>query len=641
MEAKTIRVLLVDDDPAYAELVQRMLARVGSPKFVVMHATSLDDAASCVTDTDFDVALLDMGLPGTSGVETLAGFRSMCSQEVPVVVLTALADEATALETLESGALEYLVKDEMTPEVLARSIRYALQRHQLTEQLKSVNGMLEQKNRRLAQLCKTAQEFVENVSHEFRTPLTVIREFTSIIRDGLDGRVTPKQVEHLEKIIHRADDLALMVDDMLDVSKLEAGLLGVWRRPCSVAEMIENVRSLVKSRAEGKHIVLEVAIDPQLPSVFCDEEKIRRVIINLTMNAIKFTPEGGNICLWSNFDTGSEDVVIGVTDSGPGISRENLAIIFDRFRQLDQNVRTSTKGFGLGLNIAKELVSLNLGQIRVESEPGQGSTFSFTLPRNEPRIVFRRFLDRAQVVDERSGRYITFLAAGIDPHENPSAAPVADEFLQRSVRATDLAIQYATGKWIVAALCTHAESMRLVERLENEWAAFGRNCPQMRLPLLCIRRIDTRSLGESRDALEAIVSDRLESSCTGNRCGRTVLVVDDDREVSQWLGVRLRAAGYDVLSAHDGDEGISAALEYEPDAVVLDVLMPKKDGLTVLRELRAQPSMRDKPIVVLSASVRDQHRAIDAGASYFVPKPYEARDILTAIESSLRQEVLQ
>jgi DNA-binding response OmpR family regulator len=132
----------------------------------------------------------------------------------------------------------------------------------------------------------------------------------------------------------------------------------------------------------------------------------------------------------------------------------------------------------------------------------------------------------------------------------------------------------------------------------------------------------------------------MQASSEESRASHRVLVVDDDGEVSQCLGVRLRAAGYEVVSAMDGEAGMIAALEHHPDAVVLDVRMPKKDGLAVLRELRRHEFTREVPIVMLSASISDQHRTLEAGASFFISKPYEAKDVLSAIETCLREEVL-
>ena len=250
MSEQLIRVLLIDDDSVDAELTGRALRSVGDPRFEIERALSLADATEQLQYADYDVALLDLGLPDSPRGETLERFRSVCSADLPVIVLTGLEDDDAAIRA-SIQAPDYLGKDSITPDLLSRSIRYAMQRQHLLDQLKSANTMLEQKNVRLAELYDLAQQFVENVSHEFRTPLTVIREFTSIIRDGLDGPVTPKQVEHLEKVLHRTDDLALMVDDMLDTSKLEAGLLGVRHRPCRVADLIDNVRGLLKGRADS------------------------------------------------------------------------------------------------------------------------------------------------------------------------------------------------------------------------------------------------------------------------------------------------------------------------------------------------------------------------------------------------------
>jgi signal transduction histidine kinase len=635
----SIRVLLIDDDSVDAELTARALRSAGEPRFEIERVASLAEAAERLQGGRYDVALLDLGLPDSPRAETLERFRKSCSSELPVIVLTGLEDHEGATKSLELGAQDYLSKDDVRSEMLSRSIRYAMQRQHLLDELKSVNAMLEQKNTRLAQLYDMAQQFVENVSHEFRTPLTVIREFTSIIRDGLDGPVTPKQAEHLEKVIHRTDDLALMVDDMLDISKLEAGLLGVWRRPCRVDELIETVRSLVKGRADSKQISLAISAGADLPLVFCDEEKARRVIINLAVNAVKFTPAGGTVEIWAQGGKEGGDITIGVTDTGPGLSPENRSIIFERFRQVDQGLRSSTKGFGLGLNIAKELVALNLGQINVQSEIGAGSTFSFTLPKFEPRVLLDRYIERIRALFVPDTQ-VSLFTASIDLSDCTNAGPVIDEFLQRTVRANDLVVSYRNATWLIAAVCPPIDAPRLIRRLANEWSSFLRNCPSLRLPQLRIEHLQAHNIGIERNELESAYLALATVPEQPERRRQTVLVVDDDIEVSQCLGMRLQAAGFNVISAADGEAGIAAALEHHPDAMVLDVRMPKKDGLTVLRELRSNPSMFTTPIVMLSASIRDQHSALEAGASYFVPKPYESTEVLSAIESSLLQGTL-
>jgi signal transduction histidine kinase len=633
MNEYRIRVLVIDDDSIDRDMTRRTLAAIGLPRFAVTYAESLAQAIEQLSAAEFDVALLDLGLPDSYRTETLQRFREACGDELSVIVLTGLTDEQTSLEAIDQGAHDYLIKGDVTPDLLSRSIRYTLQRQQLAKQLKSTYYLLEQNNVRLSQLCNTAQEFVENISHEFRTPLTVIREFTSIIRDGLDGPVTSKQAEHLDKVLHRTDDLALMVDDMLDISKLGAGLLTAWRNECRTADLIENVMGLLKSRAASKNIVLSISVPENLPAVFCDEEKARRVITNLTVNAIKFAPEGGRVTVWARHDEAQSQIEIGVRDNGPGISPENVDVIFERFRQVDAGMNSSTKGFGLGLNIATELVGLNLGRLNVNSKLGAGSDFSFTLPLCEPRAVFTRFCDRLNTCG-RTSTDVSLLTVDAELVDTKQAIAI-DEFLQRSFRSGDLVMPAGTTRWIVAAGCTQSECAHLERRLSAEWTAFTRNCSQVQFPPLRIQHRETWRVDNQREQL---------TEAFAVMCGRdseevmptsTVLVIDDDREVRQCLSVRLASAGFRVESACDGEEGIAAAHARPPDVIVLDVRMPKMDGLTALRELRACPATKHTPIIMLSASIQDQQIALRAGASFFVRKPYEAAEVLSAIKSAI------
>jgi signal transduction histidine kinase len=634
VDSNQLRVLLIEDDESDAYLTRRALAQNVDPKYEVDVAGSLGEAEQRLRSGSYDLALLDLGLPESVGIDTLARFRERCAEPLPVIVLTNLNDEHAALETLDKGAQDYLVKNNLQPDGLSRAIRYSLQRYQLLGQLQTANELLHSKNERLSELYNTAQQFVDNVSHEFRTPLTVIREFTSIIRDGYDGPVTAKQTEHLDKVLHRTDDLALMVDDMLDISKLEAGLLGVWRRPCCVMEMIKNVAGLLRPRADSKRIHLETDYPGDLPPVFCDEEKAQRVLINLAVNAIKFTPEGGRVEIRAALGENHSDVVVSVADSGPGICQSNLDVIFERFKQVETNLRSSTKGFGLGLNIAKELVQLNLGQIRVDSEIGAGSTFTFTLPRNDPMIVFDRFIRRRSAQAGESP-WISLVSASYVDSFGREAEPVVDEFLQRSVRTHDFVLPHAARTWLIAASCSEQEYSNMADRLRQSWQDYARNCPRAELPPLTLALHKTYSLPRDAIRLASDYQHLIDGHSHEPAMGKTVLVVDDDHEVNACLGVRLQAAGYEVLSAFDGEQGLSTALARHPDAVVLDVRMPNKDGLAMLREMRTIDEVCDTPVVMLSASIRDQHRALEAGANYFVTKPYEAKEVLSAIESSM------
>ncbi len=246
---------------------------------------------------------------------------------------------------------------------------------------------LKESNSQLQEMTDTAHRFVDNVAHEFRTPLMVIGEFSSLLVDQVAGPISEEQLEYLSCISDATQDLATLVDDFLDSSKLKSGTLRVDRRPHHVKDIFDSVRAIITSKAAASNITITERIVPGTPGVFVDLEKTGRVITNLVVNAIKFSPKGSEITL--SAESRPDGMVrIGVADQGPGLSEEDLQTIFDRFAQVGDTQKASAKGFGLGLNISKELVWLNLGSMGVESELGKGSMFSFTLsPMDKQRIV--------------------------------------------------------------------------------------------------------------------------------------------------------------------------------------------------------------------------------------------------------------
>jgi len=262
-------------------------------------------------------------------------------------------------------------------------------------EIKEQQHLLEEQNRRLADLNEMANRFVDNVSHEFRTPLAVIKGYAEIISERLAGPVSDQQQEHLQTIIDRTRDLAQMVDDLLDSSKLRAKRLRVDRRACTIESIIDPVRDAIEQKSRANKITIVEDLAAGLPVVYADAEKAGRVITNLVVNAIKFSDEGGTVSVWArpSLDGGID---FGVTDTGPGISEESLQLIFDRFQQVGGTQRSSTKGFGLGLNIASELVAMNLGRMSVQSEMGKGSTFGFDLPPADPAAAALRLLTQMQ-----------------------------------------------------------------------------------------------------------------------------------------------------------------------------------------------------------------------------------------------------
>jgi two-component sensor histidine kinase len=348
---------------------------------------------------------------------------------------------------------------------------------------------------------------VDNVSHEFRTPLTVIKEYVSLIREGIVGAVSEEQSKMLHVVEDRADDLNTMVDDMLDVSKLEAGLLGVYRQKCDITQILQHVRPALERKALIKSVRLEWNVEPGLPAIYCDPEKVGRVLINLSTNAIKFCGQPGHVRIDCRRDPDSSGVIANVTDNGPGISAENQRVLFRRFKQLGQTIRSSTKGFGLGLSIAKELAELNLGEILVKSEPGQGSTFSFTLPPADPQEVMRRYLRRVMHSLDPA-RSLSLIEAAVPEFTETALIEDAGEFLVCLLRFNDLLLQTGPARWLLALPIDDSQIESFVQRAEKAIGESNRNRLGEPLPAISFHPLGTWPIKKQHE-LQSAARDAL------------------------------------------------------------------------------------------------------------------------------------
>jgi signal transduction histidine kinase len=283
-----------------------------------------------------------------------------------------------------------------------------------TEELRCSSETVARQNVELIAMAERAHRVVDDVSHEFRTPLAVIKEFASIIADGLAGPVSEQQAQYLKIMAGAVVDLNHMVEDLLDSSKLRSGRLRVERRRRPVEEIFDHGRATWARKASSRSIVIKERIDPDLPMVYVDEEKVRRVLTNLVTNAIKFSPEGSTILLTAAGDKHSDVVTLGVTDHGPGLSSQDIDSLFGRFHQCASGRRAESKGFGLGLSIARELAQLNLGEISVQSEKGHGATFSCTVPVAEASAVLGHYFRTIDSAERRDEGQLALLAVEVE-----------------------------------------------------------------------------------------------------------------------------------------------------------------------------------------------------------------------------------
>jgi len=369
MNEQSTHILLIEDNPGDADLVRLRLVESKSAVDVSC-VDCLSDGLASLAQQQPSVILLDLNLPDSQGAETFRKVRDK-APDVPVVILSGQDDEGLAMKALHQGVQDYLVKGSITSGALNRAVRYAIERQALLRSLEmSRKQQLEFKN-----------QFLSHVSHELRTPLTCIHQFVTILLDGLAGEVSAEQRDHLQTILKSVNQLGAMVRDLLEASRVESGKVRIEPRCVAIGDLIRLAVAMMQATAREKQVGLEVGLDNRIPFVQADPDRILEVLINLIDNGVKFTPPGGAVTVQACLvPTDPDFVYISVTDTGCGITPEARPLIFERLYQDPNAVDNNRKGLGLGLFIAKELVGLHGGRIWFASEPGDGSTFSFTLP---------------------------------------------------------------------------------------------------------------------------------------------------------------------------------------------------------------------------------------------------------------------
>jgi signal transduction histidine kinase len=369
MSDASTHVLLIEDNPGDVDLVRLRLVET-KPAVDVSCVNRLSDGLASLSEKLPSLILLDLNLPDSQGAET---FRKVLEKapDVPIVILSGQNDESLAMKALHQGVQDYLVKGAITSAELDRAMRYAVERQGLLRSLEmSRKQQLEFKN-----------QFLSHVSHELRTPLTCIHQYVTILLDGLAGEMTVEQREHLRTILKSVNQLGAMVRDLLEGSRAESGKMRIERRCISMVDLVQLAVSMMQATAREKRVGMEIGVDGNLPFVHGDPDRILEVLINLLDNAIKFTPADGAVTVQAcQVPTDPDFVCVSVVDTGCGIKPEARALIFERLYQDPNSVDNNRKGLGLGLFIARELVRLHGGRMWVASEPGSGSTFSFTLP---------------------------------------------------------------------------------------------------------------------------------------------------------------------------------------------------------------------------------------------------------------------
>jgi signal transduction histidine kinase len=438
------------------------------------------------------------------------------------------------------------------------SFRFELDRNKKT---------LEESNQKLMELDQIKSRFFANISHELRTPLTLLLAPLESLLHRFDRSLDEETRDMLVTMHSNGMRLLKLINDLLDLVRLESGRMEVKREPLEVVAFVKGLASAARQVANDKRLRLETVVDPALGKVLGDYDKLEKVVLNLLFNALKFTPAGGRVELRA--EKRGKEIVVKVADTGMGISEKNLPHVFDRFWQADGSSKRKYQGVGIGLALVKELVEIQGGQVVVESQEGKGTTFTVTLPYQEA--------DAAQMAN---------------PEATPQTAP-------------DVAASLGTvtsEEWL-ANLYRRAELFPALTPLQAS-----------------LRPVETR----------------------GNGSLPTILVADDEPDMLRFLKSQL-SPHYRVLEAVDGQQAIEKASQFLPDIILLDMMMPEKDGLQACREIREHTPTQSIPIVLLTARADEETKlsALSVGASDFLTKPFSTTELHVRIKNLVESHKYQ
>jgi len=435
-----------------------------------------------------------------------------------VVILAEQGGEVNSLSATGHDACDYLVEGLLQPETVYRAVNNAVYKTRLHREIHKLNNQIEAKNRRLHNLHTSARQLVEDVSQEFRAPLTAIKQFASTVGHGLAGAATQENTAAAGQVNERVDDLRNMVEDMLNISRLETGAIGVLRKDCNIVEIIEHHRANLERSASANGAILRVSAESDLPTVFCDPNHVGQALLILSAAILKSCGQGDVVNVWAKHDDLEAQVVVGVTSTGSTFSAELVRSMRRQFNQVFNRRAETIEGFGLGLNVVRELVHLNFGQLEVQSDAGTGRTLSFTIPTADPPLLMQSYLSHVRRFREDS-MYVSLMSVVVDRSVNPVLLDDVSWFLQNRMRRSDLVFRTLPHNWLLVAPTNQCDLSPLTSRLARAWDHIYNKRPSGALPPIALEIVGTWEFADDIDGLLERFDDELRPANTSELVG--------------------------------------------------------------------------------------------------------------------------
>ena len=381
---------MVEDNQKDFETLKLILERIEGMRFEIEYACSLDHAKEKLEDSSFDIILSDVTLGGKKYRDIIETFRKK-APSIPLIIMAHLSDGVQDFDTFQHGAQDFWFKEHLGSIGLKRSIQNAIERQKLLLKIEEV------KHEQITQKDK----LLSHVSHELQTPIAVVRECVSMLSDNSSEGLDSSQKHYFETIKKNVGHLQKMINDLVDIARLEEKRLDVNLQPVSADKILRNINREYDLVAKKKNIKLSVDYGYDLPILLADPKRVTQVLINLVGNAIKFSQVEGEVKVSASISEEKNDFVqFSVKDNGIGIQEQHLKQIFSRNYQVPSELKIAKKGLGLGLFICRQIIEHHGGSIWTQSKVGEGAEFLFTVPVYSLSYLLSKFSAQHKNIDE-------------------------------------------------------------------------------------------------------------------------------------------------------------------------------------------------------------------------------------------------